>query len=139
MSVYVGTVDAEGFPSVCRAVAVSAKDDLSTVTVYVPVATGQESIANIATTRRVAVGCTYPLDNTSIQLKGTTAGVRMAREDERALLEERIEQFAATLDLVGLPPHITRKLAHWPAFAVELTVEEIFDQTPGPRAGSPLA
>jgi hypothetical protein len=26
----------------------------------------------------------------------------------------------------------------WPAFAIDLLVEEIYDQTPGPRAGMPL-
>jgi hypothetical protein len=43
------------------------------------------------------------------------------------------------LDAIGLPRRVTHRIAHWPAFAIEMTVEQIFDQTPGPKAGVPLA
>jgi hypothetical protein len=39
------------------------------------------------------------------------------------------------LEQIGLPPHVTMSVAHWPAFAIDVSVEEVFDQTPGPRAG----
>jgi hypothetical protein len=112
MSIVVGSVDANGVATCCRGVAVATSDEFDTVTIYVPVATSQETLANVATTRRLALLCTNPLDHLSIQMK------------------------VGVLDAIGVPKHITRSSTHWPAFAIDMSVEEIFDQTPGPKAGN---
>ena len=44
----------------------------------------------------------------------------------------------AILEQMGLPRAITLSVQHWPAFAVDVEVESVFDQTPGPRAGELL-
>ncbi|HEX7153933.1 MAG TPA: pyridoxamine 5'-phosphate oxidase family protein [Thermoanaerobaculia bacterium] len=137
-SVLVGTVDADGVPACCRGVALIPKDD-DTVTVYLPVATAQETVANVATTRRLAVCISHPIDHTTTQLKGVTRGVRIAGEHERELVTRSLEKFADILDEIGLPRRITRSVTHWPAFAIDMSVEETFDQTPGPKAGNPIA
>ena len=74
ISVIVGTADADKVPTCCRAIAITTKDNFETVTVYVPAATGQETIANVATTRRVAIAATEPLSHGSIQIKGISRG-----------------------------------------------------------------
>jgi hypothetical protein len=137
-SVLVATVDAEGTPSCCRAVALKSDDDLKTVEVYLPIATSQRAIQDIATTHRLAVAATLIVEHVSIQLKGTANTARLARDDEMTLVEERLEAFADVLDGVGVPRRLTRSIAHWPAFVVEMRVEEVFEQTPGPNAGARL-
>ena len=137
-SVLVGSVDATGAPAACRAVAIASKDNLATLTVYVPVATSRETISNVATTKRIAVGVTHIPDHTSVQFKGTAREVRLANDSEEKMLSERIEQFADALNVIGLPRRITRNMAHWPAFAIEVQIEETFEQTPGPNAGVAL-
>ena len=139
MSLLVGTVDAAGLPSCCRAIALSTRDDFETVTVFLPAATSQETLANIATTRRVALVCTEPLSHESVQIKGVTRGVRLAAPADQAFVTDRLEGFADALEEFGLPRHVTRSVVHWPAFAVDISVEEVFEQTPGPKAGEPLA
>ena len=138
LSLLVGTVDVNGMPSTCRGIAAVSDDDLETMTVYVPVATSHETIQNVATTKRLAVAATHPIDNSATQLKGTALDVRLAREDEAAFVRARLEAFADVLDTVGVPRRLTRSVAHWPAFAISLRVEQMFDQTPGPNAGSRL-
>lgn len=135
ISVVVGSVDANGVPTCCRGVAIITPDDFDSVTVYLPVATSQETLANVATTRRIAILCTDPLDHTSIQMKGLSRGVRVANDTELPLVKERLEQWADALDMIGVPRRLTRAAAHWPAFAIDVSVEEVFDQTPGPKAG----
>lgn len=135
----VGSVDADGIPTCCRGIAIQTKDDFDTVTVYLPAATAQETVANVATTRRMAVTCSHPLTHETIQIKGVTRGVRLAPASDETFVRQRLHQFAEVLDTIGLPRHITRGIAHWPAFAVDLSVEEVFDQTPGPKAGEPVA
>ncbi len=138
ISVIVGTVDAEGVPSCCRGIAVDSKDDFDTITVYLPAATAGETVANLATTRRIAVSLTEPLSHGSIQLKGVTRGVKLATNDTRDFVDNRLESFAEALGSFGLPRTVTRSLNHWPAFAIEVSVEQLFDQTPGPKAGEAL-
>jgi hypothetical protein len=136
MSIVVGSVDANGVATCCRGVAVATSDEFDTVTIYVPVATSQETLANVATTRRLALLCTNPLDHLSIQMKGVSRGVRVAGDAEAPLLKQRLEEWVGVLDAIGVPKHITRSSTHWPAFAIDMSVEEIFDQTPGPKAGN---
>lgn len=138
VSILLGTVDAEGMPACCRGVALRLDDALEVVTVYVPVDTGQETIANIATTRRIAIVASNPATHASIQVKGVTRAVRLARSDEAAEVREQVSAFAKMLEMLGVPQRVTMSLTHWPAFAVEVGVEEVYDQTPGPQAGTAL-
>lgn len=138
VSVLVGTVDADGIPTCCRGIAVAMRDDFELLTVYIPAATGQETVANLATTRRVAVGCTHPLSHDSVQIKGLTRGVRLAPASDEAFVRQRLEAFGDVLEEIGLPRRVSRSMAHWPAFAIDVSVEQVFDQTPGPKAGAAI-
>lgn len=139
VSVIVGTVDADGIPTCCRGIAVASRDDFDTVTVYVPAATGQETVANVATTRRVAISCSRPLSHETIQIKGVTRGVRLAPPTDEPLVRERLEQLGDVLEQIGFPRKVTSSVTCWPAFAIDVSVEQVFDQTPGPNAGVELA
>lgn len=139
VSVLVGTVDRDGIPSCCRGVALTSSDHGANVTVYVPVATSQEVIANVAMTRRIAIASSYPIDHATIQLKGTPSAVRLASDSEAPMIRAQMEGFADTLDACGIARRATRRITSWPAFAIDVRVEERFEQTPGPKAGTPLS
>jgi hypothetical protein len=134
-SVLVGTVDTSGWPACCRGVAIRVDDDRQGLTVYVPVATGAETVANITSTGRVAIVSSEPASHSTLQLKGRTRAVRVAAEQEREAVHAWFDGFADALDAVGLPRGISRSMSRWPAFAIEVDVEAVFEQTPGPRAG----
>jgi len=135
-SVLVGSADANAVPACCRGIAVSTDGALARATVYVPVATSRDVIANAATTKKLSVMITRVVEHVGVQLKGTVEAIRMAGDDEAPFVRRRLNEFADVLDAIGLPRRIFRSVSHWPAFAVELKVEEVYDQTPGPRAGS---
>jgi hypothetical protein len=138
MSVIVGSVDAQGTPACCRAVALRSSDGLATVTVFVPMATSRETMANVATTRRLAVVSTQPIEHCATQLKGIAESTRVAREDEQPFVRQHLGSFAAVLNSLGYPPRVTNAVVHWPAFAIEMRVDEIYEQSPGPKAGTRL-
>ena len=138
VSLVLGSVDAEGQPATCRALALASSDGLETVTVYVPVVTSRDTIANVASTRRLTIVATHPLDHYSLQLKGVAGPARPAREDEADFVRRGFDGFAELLNGIGIPGRITNAVTRWPAFAIEMRVEEIYDQTPGPKAGSRL-
>src|SRR5512143_3102163 len=99
-SILVGTVDANGVPSCCRAIALTTQDDLATATVYVPIATSHETIQNLAVTHRIAVTANQPITHCSVQLKGTGETARLAREDEAPFVRARLDAFADVLDSI---------------------------------------
>lgn len=137
-SVVMASVDARNVPSCCRAIALTSSDDAATVTVYVPMATSHEVMRDIATTRRVAITATNPLDHCSIQVKGVSVDARIARDDEASFVRARRDAFADLLDAIGIPRRVTHNVGYWPAFAVTVRVDEIYQQTPGPKAGTRL-
>lgn len=137
-AVFVGTVDRDGVPACCRGIAVTSRDNLRTATVYVPIATSREALMHIASTRRLAVVASFPPDHRATQLKGTTTAVRMASEEEEEFVRGRLEEFADTIFQFGVSRRIGRSITYWPAFAIDMMVEDLFEQTPGPNAGTPL-
>ena len=138
LSIIVGSVDANGCPTCCRAYGLRSADDLETVTVYVPVATSHETIQALATTGRLAVGATWPADHSATQLKGVVTDTRLAREDEVVFVREQIRVWSDVLAEFGVPRRLSSRATYWPAFAVTMRVEEIYEQTPGPKAGGRL-
>jgi hypothetical protein len=138
MSVLVGSVDAQGNPACCRAVALASSDNLETVTVFVPMATSQETMVNVATTRRLAVVGTQPIEHCATQLKGIAHATRIAREDEEPFVRQHLAGFMAVLNSLGYPPRVTNAVVHWPAYAIEMRVDQIYEQSPGPKAGTRL-
>jgi hypothetical protein len=79
-----------------------------------------------------------PRSTCAEQLKGTSRTARLARDDEEAFVRSRLDGLADVLDRIGVPRRVTRGFAYWPAFAIEMDVDQIFEQTPGPRAGTRL-
>lgn len=138
VSVIVGSVDAQGNPSCCRAVGLRTDDDLATVTVFVPVATSADTMANVSATKRVAVVTTHPISHCATQLKGVVQRTRAAREDEESFIVEHFAGFGGVLNTIGVPLRVTRSVNQWPAFALEMRVDEIYEQSPGPKAGTRL-
>jgi hypothetical protein len=137
-SVLVGSADSNAIPACCRGIAVSTDASLARAIVYVPVATSRDVIANAATTKKLALMITRVVEHVGVQLKGTVEAIRVAGDDEAPFVRRRLSEFADVLDDIGLPRRIFRSVNHWPAFAVELKIDEVFDQTPGPRAGASI-
>jgi hypothetical protein len=138
VSVIVGSVDTEGNPSCCRAVGLRSDDELASVTVFVPMATSKETIANVAATGRLAVVTTHPISHCATQLKGVVEQTRLARDEEQSFVVAHLDGFGGVLNAIGYPLRVTRSVVHWPAFALEMRVEEIYEQSPGPKAGTRL-
>jgi hypothetical protein len=96
--------------------------------------------AAIAETRKAAVNATHPLTLASLQFKGEV--IEMAEPDHaaREVVDRRTAQFGEALAVMGIDPAKARGIAHpGPARRLVLRVREVFDQTPGPGAGKPLA
>jgi hypothetical protein len=138
ISVLVGTRDARLRPDCVRAAGVRADPGAGTLAVFLPAATAERALANLADNGRIAVTITRAIDHRSLQVKGGALEVRPSTADERREIERYLDLLAADWGHVGVPRQATRSMNHWPAFTVTLRCEALFEQTPGPGAGGPL-
>jgi antitoxin component of RelBE/YafQ-DinJ toxin-antitoxin module len=125
-------------PHATRCAAVRVHDDRKRVSLYVAEVVAPPLLRNIAETGRLAVQLSNPADHRTLQIKGRTLRSGLAPEADRAFVESFVEQLAHVVDELGISYERVVRMTCWPAIVVELDVEEIYLQTPGPGAGAPL-
>jgi hypothetical protein len=104
----------------------------------VPVAVGARTLANLESTRNVALIAEQPITHRCYQLKGRMIARRDGGGDDQRLIERYMQELAEEFEKVGVPRRLSLRLNRWPAVAVDIRVDDVFDQTPGPAAGKPL-
>jgi hypothetical protein len=138
VSLVVATHDAELTAHCAFAVGLRVHAGGRRVAVYLPRRPAAASIADLESNGAVAITACNPVDFRTLQLKGRAVRVAEAPEVERRLVLAYRDALAERLEQVGDPRALVGRLAVWPAVAVEVELEAVFEQTPGPRAGSPL-
>jgi hypothetical protein len=138
ISISIATRDAGLRPSGARVWAVTVDEDRRHVTAYVLEAAAARILSDLEDNGQAALGFGRPSDHRAIQLKGVCVGVRPATPEERPIVERQAAGMSDQLEGIGIPRAMFVNWVAWPAVAIRLRVEHIFDQTPGPRAGEPL-
>jgi hypothetical protein len=137
VSVLVGTRSDRLLPDCCRAVGARVDEGGKELTFFLPVATADSNLANLRDNGRAAV-CFARIDHRTLQIKGPVISIQDADESDRRQVLRYRSLLAESWGVIGIPPRLTMRMAHWPCHAVRLRVESIFDATPGPGAGAPL-
>lgn len=135
---FLATRGADHSPESVLATAARVSADGRRLTVFVPEVLAATSRANVRDNGHAALTLSRVTDHRSMQIKGRMHGERPALEEEHRALEPTLERFAAEMGLVGMPRSATARLVTWPSWALELRITELYEQTPGPRAGEPL-
>lgn len=139
VSILVGTSDEHARPHATRAVGVKVHESRDALTVFLADAPAARAIANLRATGRIALTFTRPVDHRSIQVKGAVTGMRAATDEERATVTAHLSAWGEHVELVGLPRALAARVTDWPATAIDVRLEAIFNRTPGPSAGERLA
>jgi hypothetical protein len=138
VDVYVATRDAQLEPEAMLAMGIRPSADRTLVTVYLPTALADLTCKNLAHNADIAITLERAIDLRAVQIKGRAVSVRPSddadRERQSVFRAALIESFAA----VGIPRSMTRRLSWWPSVAVDVSIRDLFFQTPGPNAGEPL-
>jgi hypothetical protein len=138
-SVSAGSCNALGQPYATRCAALRVQPDRQHVALFIGEVISQTLLRNVTETSRLAVQVSHPSDHRTVQLKGKSVRVGQAPDSDRAFVERWVQELAQVVDQLGMPYERVVRMAHWPATLIELRVEEIYLQTPGPGAGAPLA
>jgi hypothetical protein len=136
ISMLIATRSDRLLPECARLVGARVDADGAELTVFLPAATGERTLANLRDNGRAAVCFARAADHRSLQIKGRMRTVREAADAERDLILRYRTGLAEAWGVIGYPPRLTLRMAHWPCHAITIGVESVFDQTPGPGAGA---
>lgn len=138
VSILVGTRDASLVPEGALATGAVVHPDRRRITIFLPTSPNARAIANARDTGIIAVAFSNSIDHQTTQVKGRVVEVRPGTEVEREVCERYRVALAEQLYIIGQSRTILRGVNIWPATALTLEVEDLFQQTPGPGAGERL-
>lgn len=136
---HLGTRNSTLEPNAARVIAVRVDEDRRHVVAYVPSVAARAVLPDLESNGQVTLVCTRPPDDKGCQVKGVFTDAREAHADERAAVLAQWERFRDSLEAIGLPRVASDAWVTWPAVAIRFRVNAVFDQTPGPGAGAPIA
>jgi hypothetical protein len=138
VSILVGTRDASMRPEATRGAGAVVHPDRRRITVFLPAEVSGRAVANLRNNGHIAVAFMSVIDVRALQVKGTVEELRDATEAEHAIITRYHSAFSEILYFTGAPRAVTRRLNVWPSTAVTFAVTDLYQQTPGPKAGDPL-
>jgi hypothetical protein len=134
VAVGVATRDDELRPAFARGWGPEVSADGRSMRLCVAAPEGSRMRANLEENGAVAVGFSPPTIARAVQVKGVAT-----RVGELERLERHFRSFVAEAGRVGAPEELSqRMLMRTGLVAVQFSIDEVFDQTPGPTAGRRL-
>jgi hypothetical protein len=140
LSLVVASRDAALRPHLVRALGCRLEPGARELTVLLSLDAAAPVLADLQANGRISLVCSQPSTHRTLQFKGDDAHrVPLTAADE-ALAAEHAHRFGEEIGTLGFAPELVQTmLAHEAGMAaVRFTVAEVFEQTPGPRAGSRL-
>jgi hypothetical protein len=138
VSVMVGTRNSSLMPECTRSWGIRVGTKRDTVTIFLSKAFAGHTLENLRDNGQIAVTCTRPTDHVTCQLKGRLKSMKPAAAADRELSRRWHREFMAELKAIGVPSALSEAWITEPTVAVEISVSDVFDQTPGPGAGKKI-
>jgi hypothetical protein len=132
---WVATCGAGGAPAT-RVMGARASREAASVTLYMPLDQAGLTLENLRLNPRLAAFFCHLPTYRAVQLKGMAKEIREADAREHELQARYRTGFAEACAQVGILRALAESFRCWPSMAVEMTVDEVYVQTPGPNAGA---
>ena len=95
--------------------------------------------ANLELNGAIAVGFSPPTIARAVQVKGVAKRVCEPEAADLERVERHVRSFVAEAERVGAPAELSQRMfVRTGLVAVRFSIDEVFDQTPGPTAGRRL-
>lgn len=132
--------DAQNRPAVARGLGCRVSDDRRKLTVYLSTTHSAQVLQRLRVNDLIAVAVTRPKTHETLQLKGTVLDIVPLSDDDRAAMTAYQDSFVDELAQIGYRTEFTRTLLAGSEDCVAVVFEptEMFNQTPGPKAGEKL-
>jgi hypothetical protein len=138
----IAACDEQLLPIAARATGCRVSRDRRTVTVFVSAAQAGRMVDFLGANGKIAVTFSLPESHRTIQLKGNDAAVGALQKGDIGIVEAYRDAFVAQLNALGYDADKIRRMVTRPTeelIAISFTPNAAFSQSPGPRAGEPLA
>lgn len=138
ISITAASRDARRLPSVARAAGCRVDRAANAVTLLLPTRQCGQLLADIAATGAIAVVFSEPSTHRTLQFKGSDARASAVEAGDEALVAAHRQAFVDEIVPLGYTRELALTVHSVPQgelSAIRFTVAEIFEQTPGPRAG----
>jgi hypothetical protein len=139
LGIYIGTRNAALEPNGARAIAARVERGGAELVIYLADVAAARILPDLEQNGMAAVTFGRPVDERACQVKGTFLGARAVGDEERPILEAQWEGFTRQLETIGVAREARSGWPQWPVTAVTLKPTAVFEQTPGPGAGTQLA
>ena len=134
----VGTRDENMRPSAAYPFGCVTDGEDDTITFFLPNVEGGAVLRDLKQNGKVALTAVEGISHLAYQFKGTYIESRAVDEQEKALQDAYKEKVIPHYLKKGVAEAYFGRIVYDPSTAVTFRVEEIFDQTPGPAAGSKM-
>jgi hypothetical protein len=139
VAVGVATRDDDLRPEFARGWGPEVSADGRSLTLCVSAPEGSRMRANLERNGALAVGFSPPTIARAVQVKGVATWVGEAEAADLERVERHVRSFVAEAERIGAPADLARRMYVGVGLvAVGLSIDEVFDQTPGPTAGRRL-
>jgi len=142
VSISLASCGRERLPSMSRGLGCKLIDGGRQVSIFIRRSQSEELLGNIRSSGRVANVFSLPSSNRTLQLKGDDARISPIAAEDLSIIESHIADFVIEVVPLGMSEAVVRAiLAYQPGDLVAVTYSPsaAFSQTPGPKAGEPLA
>jgi len=132
--------DAQNRPAVARGLGCRVSADRRKLTVFLSTTHSAQVLQRLRVNDPIAVAVTRPKTHETLQLKGTVLDIAPLTADDRAAMIAYQDSFVDELAQIGYRTEFTRTLLAGSEDCVAVVFEptEMFNQTPGPKAGEKL-
>lgn len=142
ISMGIAACSLDAVPVHVRAIGCRISPDRRQVTMFMAARQAEPVLQCIRENGAVAAVFTEPSSHRTVQIKGRDAQRVPLQAGDLDLVEAHREAFAQELERIGFPREIALTLLACPAgeiVGLRFTPTEAYSQTPGPKAGEPLA
>ena len=138
VTILLGTRDADNQPEAGRGWGARVLDNRQEVELFVDRLPAQRLLDNLRSTRLLAMTMASAITFRAIQIKGYCVEIREPEPADHAWVERHRTLFTEAIRMRGLPAHVSRTLYSKDFVRIKFVAEDVFDQTPGARAGQRL-
>jgi len=136
VAVLVATRDEKLRPEIARGWHVAVEGLSARLCVSVP--PGSRTEENLRANGAIAVTCSRPSTYRTVQLKGVATELEDPTGDQLEAVQRHLDSFTREVEKVGVRPEAARTFLGVELLSVTFEVREVFEQTPGPKAGERL-
>jgi hypothetical protein len=129
-------------PNMARGLGCRVSAGLDTLTVFLAATPGAALLDDVRRTGCIAVVFSQPSTHRTVQFKGADARIVPLEAGDGERASRYVEAFVAELSALGYPGEVIRTMLECEpddVVALAFTISAAFSQTPGPKAGEPLA